>query len=115
MSGTVNIHKMYNWYLKRKLENPRIRIYNALHHHSNPKEQIMTTLVIQQTVVFNLLSKVNAFLNQVVENSAKARAAREAGKQSRSLDIMNLINLANRYENEQPNLAAELRALAARD
>lgn len=74
----------------------------------------MTTLVVRQTTAFHFLSKVSAFLNEVIANSAKARASQAAAANTRSQDIDNLNRLARKYENIQPNLAAELRCLAAR-
>jgi hypothetical protein len=73
----------------------------------------MTTLTVRHNEK-SILDKVSYFLSSVVESLMIARAARASYLESKKSDVTRLYRIAQKYENIQPNLAAELRSIAAR-
>ena len=74
----------------------------------------MTTLTINHVQSNNVLSKVSVTLVKVVDSFMQARSAHQSYMASKKSEVAQLHRLAQSYENTQPNLAAELRSIAAR-
>lgn len=73
----------------------------------------MTTLTARHNDK-SFFDKVNTLLDTVVSSFFAARAARNSYLESKKSDVTRLYRIAEKYDNVQPNLAAELRSIAAR-
>ncbi len=73
----------------------------------------MTTLTAHHNDK-SIFDKVSNLFSTVVESFLIARAARNSYLESKKSDVVRLYRVAESYDNIQPNLAAELRSIAAR-